>query len=100
MTYRWNSPGCHHDSLQHSFHAPPGLPPQRSAIGTDQGYYTLTVKQKGGVTIPLRLYAKLYHYIQMYRAEVMEEDSYLFKGRAWNGNSRRGSHCLPSRSTT
>ena len=66
-----------------------------SDIGTNQGYYTLTVNQKGGTTISHRLHPKLYHYIELYREEFMEQDGYLFIGLARNGNSKPGKPLTP-----
>jgi site-specific recombinase XerD len=56
-------------------------------LGTNQGYYTLTVKQKGGATITHRLHPKLHHYIEVYRGEFMGGGGYLFTGLARNGVS-------------
>ncbi|GFO81970.1 MAG: hypothetical protein A49_15970 [Methyloceanibacter sp.] len=55
----------------------------------NQGYQTLTVRQKGGKIIAHRLHPKLYHYIQMYRTECLEkDDDFLFGGMTRNGISK------------
>lgn len=57
-------------------------------IATNQGYFVVNVRQKGGTTIAHRLHPKLYHYLQIYRAEFMKDDGYIFTGLARNGNSK------------
>ncbi len=64
-------------------------------LGTNQGYYTLAVKQKGGTTITHRLHPKLHHYIELYKDEFMDDDGYLFTGLARNGNSKPGRPLSP-----
>lgn len=60
-----------------------------SDVGMNQGYQTLTVRQKGGKIIAHRLHPKLYHYIQMYRTECLEkDDDFLFGGMTRNGISK------------
>jgi len=64
-------------------------------LGTNQGYYTITVKQKRNLTIVHRLHPKLHHYIELYRGEFMDGDGYVFTGLARNGNSAPGRPLSP-----
>jgi len=61
-----------------------------SDIGTNQGYYVFTVKAKRAQIITHRCHPKVFHYLQIYRAEFMPDDGYVFRGFAHNGNSKAG----------
>ena len=60
-----------------------------SDVTMNQGYQVLTVRQKGGKIITHRLHPKVYHYMQIYRAEFLEkDDAFLFGGLTRNGISK------------
>lgn len=60
-----------------------------SDVSMNQGYQVLTVRQKGGKIITHRLHPKVYHYMQIYRAEFLaKDDDFLFGGLTRNGISK------------
>jgi len=65
-------------------------------VTMNQGYQVLTVRQKGGKMISHRLHPKVWHYMQIYRAEFLEkDDDFLFGGLTRNGISKNDQPMSP-----